>query len=130
MALDIGGAMRRWSRGLRAQVLTSAALVAGVLVLSACGSGSAVQNVQSNATVQQTEKKIESQVSRCMPTANGAPDPLLLRRQAERAKFMACTGVAKNARSFDKCAFKVLLGGLPTVARLKKGLTSCVEQNA
>jgi hypothetical protein len=112
------------------QVVRSVALLTGVLVVSACASASTVQNVQSNTTVQQTEKKIEAQVSRCMPTANGAPDPLLLRRQAERAKFMSCTGVAKNARSFDKCAFKVLLGGLPTVARLKKGLTGCVQQNA
>lgn len=111
-------------------VITSAWLLPGVLVLSACGSGSTVQNVQSNATVQQTEKKIESQVSRCMPTANGAPDPLLLRRQAQRAKFMACTGVATNARAFEKCAFKVLLGGVPTTARLQKGLTACVQQNA
>ena len=121
---------RIWLRGSSGQLVWSAVLLTGVLVLSACGSKNTVQNVQGNATVQQTEKKIESQVSRCMPTANGAPDPLLLRRQAERAKFMACTGVGKNARSFDKCAFKVLLGGLPTVARLKTGLTACVEQNA
>ena len=112
------------------QVVRSAVLLTGVLVLSACGSKSTVQNVQGNATVQQAEKKIEGQVSRCMSTANGAPDPLLLRRQSERAKFMACTGVAKNARHFDKCAFKVLLGGVPTATRLKKGLTACVGQNA
>lgn len=102
----------------------------GTLALSACGSTSTLQSAQSNTTVQQTEKTVEQQVSKCMPTAGGAPDPLLLRRSDVRAKFATCTGVANNAKAFDKCAFKVLLGGLPTVARLEKGLTACVQQNA
>lgn len=100
-----------------------------VLVMSACGSSAVVKSAQSNKSVQQAETKVEKQVSRCLPMTKGAPDPLLLRRRAERAKFVACTGVARNARSFDKCAFKVLLGGLPTIAGLEKGLTACVEQN-
>lgn len=105
-------------------------LLIAVLALSACGSSATLKSAQSDKNVQQTEKQVENQVSKCMPTANGAPDPLLLRRSAERAKFAACTGVAKHARSFDKCAFKVILGGLPTVAGVQKGLTACVERNA
>ncbi len=105
-------------------------LLTAALALSGCGSSTTAKSVQSNKNVQQTEAKVEQQVRKCMPAANGAPDPLLLRRRAERARFMACTGVAKNARSFDRCAFKVVLGGLPTVAGVEKGLTACVEQNA
>lgn len=106
------------------------ALLPGVLILSACGSSAAVNSVQSSKNVQQTEAKVEQQVIKCIPTANGAPDPLFLTRQAQRAKFAACTGVANHGRSFDKCALKVVLGGLPTVARVEKGLAVCVQQNA
>lgn len=109
---------------------TSVVPLTGVLLLSACGSSATLRSAQSDKNVQQIEAKVEKQVSSCMPTANGAPDPLLLRHHAVLAKFERCTGVAKNARSFDKCAFKVILGHLPTVAGVEKGLTACVEQNA
>jgi len=101
-----------------------------VLVLSACGGSAAVQSAQSNKSVQQTETQVERQVSKCLPTAGGAPDPLLLRHSSERKKFELCTGVAKHARAFDVCAFKVVFGGLPTATRLEKGLTACVEKSA
>jgi len=97
--------------------------------VTACGSSS-VKTVQSDKQVQQAEKQIEQQVSKCMPTAGGAPDPLLLRHSATRAKFQACTGVAKHGRAFDICAFKVILGHLPTVSGVEKGLTACVERVA
>ncbi len=95
------------------------ALLSGVLVLSACGSGAG-----------RTEVQLQRQVSKCLPTAGGVPDPLLLRRTSVRATFASCTGVAKHAKAFDACAVKVLVGGLPTVARLEKGLTMCVAKNA
>lgn len=104
-------------------------LLPGLLALSACGS-SAVQSAQGNKNVQQTEAKVEQQVVKCLPSANGVPDPLLLARSGQRAKFATCTGVAKHIGSFDKCAVKVVLGGLPTRARLEKGLAVCVQQNA
>jgi hypothetical protein len=103
-------------------------LLCGVLFLSACASSTTLKSAQSDKNVQQTEAKVEKQVSRCMPTANGAPDPLLLRQRAARTKFERCTGVAKNARSFERCAFTVVLGHLPTVAGVEKGLTACVEK--
>jgi len=106
------------------------ALLSGVLVLSACGSGAALNSAQSNKDVQRTEAQLQRQVSKCLPTAGGVPDPLLLRRTSVRATFASCTGVAKHAKAFDACAVKVLLGGLPTVARLEKGLTMCVAKNA
>jgi hypothetical protein len=99
------------------------------VIVSACGSNAALKSAQSNKNVQHAETKVEKQVSKCMPRANGTPDPLLLRHHANLTKFEACTGVAKSAQSFGKCAFKVVLGGLPTVDRLKKGLVACVEQN-
>ncbi len=104
-------------------------LLLWALILSACGS-STVKTVQSDKNVQQTEFKVEQQVRTCMPTAGGAPDPLLLRHGAARAKFASCTGVARNAKSFDRCAFRVILGGIPTVARIEKGLAACVEKAA
>jgi hypothetical protein len=105
-------------------------VLTGALLLAACGSSATLNSAQSDKNVQQTEAKVEKQVGSCMPTANGAPDPLLLRHHAVLAKFERCTGVAKNARSFDRCAFEVILGRLPTVAGLEKGLTACVERNA
>ncbi len=105
-------------------------LLSWVLVLSACGSSAAVKSAQNNKSVQQTERQVAQQVSKCLPTAGGAPDPLLLRRKSARAKFASCTGVAKHGKAFDACAFKVIFGGLPTTARLQKGLTMCVEKNA
>jgi hypothetical protein len=104
-------------------------LLSGVLVLCACGSSAGLQSAQSNKSVQQTEVQAERQVIKCLPTAGGAPDPLLLRRSSARAKFASCTGVAKRGKAFDVCAFKVLLWGLPTTARLQKGLAACVEKN-
>lgn len=89
-----------------------------------------MKSAQSNTTVQQTETKVEKQVSMCMPRANGVPDPFLLRHKAERVKFALCTGISKNVKSFEGCAFKSLFGGLPTTARIKKDLATCVEQNA
>jgi hypothetical protein len=111
-------------------VRTPFVLLAGTLVVSACGSSGSLQSAQSNKNVQQTETKVEHQVSRCLPTSHGTPDPLLLRHHAALVAFEGCTGVAKNGRSFDKCAIKVVLGGLPTASRLTKGLTACVEENA
>jgi len=104
-------------------------LLLGSLVLSACGS-STVKTVQSNKTVQQVEVQVERQVSKCMPTAGGAPNPLALRHSADRAKFVACTGLVKDAKAFESCAFKVLFGGIPKVAGVEKGLTACVEKAA
>lgn len=118
---------------LRLRIVNLAApgvLLSATLLLSACGGSSAVHSVQSNTNVQQSVLKVEKQVSRCLPTAHGAPDPLLLRHHATLVAFEGCTGVVKNARSFESCAVKVLLGGLPKAARLKNGLTACVEQNA
>lgn len=105
-------------------------LLSGVLVLSACGSSAGLQSAQNNKSVQRTEAQVAQQVSKCLPTAGGAPDPLLLRRSSARAKFASCTGVAKHGKAFEVCAFKVIFGGLPTTARLQKGLTACVEKNA
>jgi hypothetical protein len=104
--------------------------MSGVFILGACGSAAGLQSAQSNKSVQQTEVQAERQVIKCLPTAGGAPDPLLLRRSSERARFASCTGVAKRGKAFDACAFRVLLGGLPTTARLQKGLVACVEKNA
>ena len=101
----------------------------GSLAVSACGS-STVKTVQSNKSVQQVELQVEQQVSKCIPTSGGAPDPLALRRSAERSKFVTCTGLVKDAKVFESCAFKVLFGGLPTVAGVQKGLTACVEKAA
>jgi predicted small lipoprotein YifL len=105
-------------------------VLATAISVAACGSGAPLKSAQSNKNVKQAETKVEKQVSKCMPRANGVPDPLLLRHHANLTKFEACTGVAKSARSFGKCAFTVVLGGLPTVSRLEKGLVACVEQNA
>lgn len=105
-------------------------LVCSACVVSACGSSSQLNNVQNSKGVQQTEAQVQRQVSKCLPTASGAPDPLLLTRSSERTKFTQCVGVAKHAKAFDACALKVLLGGIPTVARLQKGLTVCVEKAA
>lgn len=106
------------------------ALLSGVLVLSACGSSAGLKSAQSNKDVQRTEAQVQQQVSKCLPTSGGVPDPLLLRRSSVRIKFASCTGVAKHATAFNACAVKVLLGGLPTVTRLEKGLTMCVAKNA
>ncbi len=106
------------------------ALLSGVLVLSSCGNSAGLKNPQSNKDVQRTEAQLQRQVGKCLPAAGGVPDPLLLRRASVRAAFASCTGVAKHAKAFDACAVKVLLGGLPTVARLEKGLTMCVANNA
>ncbi len=111
--------MKRWS-----------VLLPGLLVLSACGSGANLKAAQNNKNVQQTEAKVEQQVSRCLPTAHGAPDPLGLARRSARTKFATCTGVVKRGGVFEKCALKVILGGIPTVGRVEKGLTACVEQSA
>jgi hypothetical protein len=111
-------------------VRTILVLLSGLLALSACGSSAGLKSAQSNKSVQQTEVQVERQVSKCLPTAGGAPDPLLLRRSSARAKFASCTGVAKHGKAFEVCAFKVIFGGLPTTARLQKGLTACVEKNA
>jgi len=105
-------------------------LLSGVLVLSACGSSAGLKSAQSNKSVQRTEAQVAQQVSKCLPTAGGAPDPLLLRRSSARGKFASCTGVAKHGKAFDACAVKVIFGGVPTTARLQKGLTACVEKNA
>jgi hypothetical protein len=105
--------------------------IGGVFILGACGSTAGLQSAQSNKSVQRTEEvQAERQVIKCLPTAGGVPDPLLLRRSSERARFASCTGVAKRGKAFDACAFRVLLGGLPTTARLQKGLVACVEKNA
>lgn len=119
------GMMRKELRVRRFSVL-----LLGWLVVSACGSSAGVKSAVSNKSVQRTEAQVAQQVSKCLPTAGGAPDPLLLRRGSARAKFAACTGVAKHGKAFGVCAIKVILGGLPATARLEKGLTACVEKNA
>ena len=96
----------------------------------AAGGSTQLQSAQSNQSVQKTEVQVEQQVGKCLPSSGGAPDPLLLRRSSERAKFTACVGVAKHGKAFDICAFKVAFGGLPTLARLEKGLAGCVEKAA
>ena len=108
----------------------SIALLSCAVAVSACGSNAALKSAQTNTNVQQTETKVEKQVSTCLPTSNGVPDPFLPRHPAERTKFAACTGVSKHAKSFEACVVKVLFGGLPSSARIKKGLAACVEQNA
>ena len=126
MINDLSARFEKRIRNLRGLFV----LLIGAFVLSACGSSAALKSAQTNKTVQQTATKVEQQVSKCMPTTNGTPDPLLLTHHAERAKFAACVGVAKNLKSFEGCAFKVILGGLPTATRVKKGMAACVEQNA
>ena len=107
----------------------SIVVVVGCLAVSACGS-SGLTTVQNNKGVQRTAAQVQQQVTKCLPTSGGVPDPLLLTRSSVRTKFASCTGVAKHASAFDACAVKLVLGGLPTAARLQKGLTACVENNA
>lgn len=102
----------------------------GAVILSACGSSAPLKTVQNNKSVQQTEAKVQQQVRKCLPTKNGTPDPLLLSHSAARATFVSCMGIAGHGRAFGACAIKVILGGLPTTARLEKGLTACVERAA
>jgi hypothetical protein len=105
-------------------------VLAGAVLLSACGSGAQLKTVQNNKSVQQTEAKVQQQVRKCLPSKGGAPDPLLLRHSAERSKFVSCMGIAHHAREFGGCAVGVILGGLPTTTRLEKGLAACVEKVA
>ncbi|HEY6397010.1 MAG TPA: hypothetical protein VIX82_06105 [Solirubrobacteraceae bacterium] len=107
-----------------------AILLLGLVLLSACGGSANLSAAQNNKSVQQTATKVEKQVSNCLPTTGGVPNPLLLGRSSVRAKFATCMGVVKNGRAFEKCAVKVILGGIPTATRVKKGLATCAEQAA
>ena len=117
-------------RATSLRVRRSIVVLVGCLAVSACGSSAGLTTVQNNKGVQRTEAQVQQQVSKCLPTSAGTPDPLLLTRSSVRTKFASCTGVGKHVQAFDACAVKMVLGGLPTTARLQKGLTACVEKNA
>lgn len=87
------------------------------VVLAACGA-----HKPQTPQAQQAELKVEKQVDACLPTKNGAPDPLLLRAHAVRVKFVGCVVPPQRQATLEKC----LLFGAPTKARL----VACVEKNS
>ena len=122
--------LRRSARRATSLRVRSIVGLVGCLAVSACGSSGGGTAVQNNKSVQRTEAQVQQQVTKCLPTSGGTPDPLLLTRSSARAKFASCTGVGNHLHAFEACSVKLVLGGLPTTARLQKGLTVCVEKNA